>query len=550
MARLLLWRARACRPESLYSVLLMNEPLLTLHALDYAVILVYLGATLVIGYWVSRSVHSGSDFFLAGRSLPWWAVGFSLVATDIGGTDIVGLGGMAHAYGMAAANFDWIGCIPAMLIGAFVFIPHFWRCGITTIPELLERRFDVRVRSAVSLAWFVFMACNLGVMLVAAARFMDGLAQWDPYLSILTTAILVAIYTYSGGLAAVVYTDVLQGCIMIGGCLLVTLVGLWEFGGWQPLQEAVQSTLANASAARTSNGEPPLPITHFDLILPVDTASPYPWTAILFGLTFVVSPAYWIGNQTIVQRSLAAKSEYEAKASYVWGALLKNLIPLVIVVPGLMALVRFPHLTGDERDHALSKLIGLSFGPGVRGIFVAAFLAALMSSVDSYLNSATTLFAHDFYKRFWRPDADERRLLRVGRMMTVALTVWSVVFALGLLQLKDKGIYTIFQTLMAFIQGPAFAVLLTGLLTRRAVSLGALIGFLSGVFTTVSLFLLNQEWFCRLVGTKRLFRMDDPFLYFSMWAFLVSVVVTLALSSGQKPEPAEKLKYVLRRTTE
>ena len=526
----------------------MPEPLLSLHPVDYVVILVYLGLTLLIGYWVSRSVHSGADFFLAGRNLPWWAVGFSLVATDIGGTDIVGLGGMAHAHGMAAANFDWIGCIPAMLIGAFIFIPHFWLCGITTIPELLERRFDVRVRSAVSLAWFLFMACNLGVMLVAAARFMDGLSQWNPYFSILVMATLVAIYTCSGGLAAVIYTDVLQGSIMIGGCLIVTVMGLWEFGGWQPLQDAVQSTLNEQPAFLTPNAESPTPSsTHFDLILPVDSPSPYPWTAILFGLTFIVSPAYWIGNQTIVQRALAAKSEYEAKAAYVWGALLKNIIPLVIVVPGLMALVRFPHLAGDERDHALSKLISLSFGPGVRGVFVAAFLAALMSSVDSYLNSATTLFTHDFYKRFWRPNADDRQLLRVGRAMTVVLTIWGVVFAIFLLNLNKTGIYTIFQTLMAFIQGPAFAVLLAGLLTRQAVSGAALVGFLSGVFTTVSLFLLNQSWFCEMVGTTRLFQRDDPSLYFSMWAFLVAVTVTLALSYGQRPEPAEKLRYVIDR---
>jgi len=523
----------------------MPDPFVNLQVLDYFVILLYLGGTMLIGYWVSKSIHSSSDFFLAGRSLPWWAVGFSLVATDIGGTDIVGLGGMAHAYGMAAANFDWIGCIPAMLVAAFIFIPHFWRCGITTIPELLERRFDYRVRSAVSFSWFVFMACNLGVMLVAAARFMHGLADWNEYITILIVATLVAIYTYSGGLAAVVYTDVLQGSIMIGGCLLITLMGLWEFGGWQPLQEAVEQTLSQHNSLLPPSAQPRTPIpTHFDLILPVDSPSPFPWTAILFGLTFVVSPSYWIGNQSIVQRSLAAKSEYEAKAGYVWGAMLKNIIPLVIVVPGLMALVRFPDLAASDRDHALSKLISLSFGTGVRGIFVAAFLAALMSSVDSYLNSATTLFAHDFYKRFWRPETDERQLLRVGRVMTVALTLWGIVFSMLLLQV-DAGVYTIFQTLMAFIQGPAFAVLLVGLVSRRAVAGAALVGFLSGVMTTIVLFLLNQQWFCTAVGTTRLFQRDDPSLYFSLWAFLVAATVTITFSYGLRPEPEEKLKYVL-----
>ncbi len=526
----------------------MNEPLISLHLIDYIVVLAYLGATMLIGMWFSKSIHSQSDFFLAGRSLPWWAVGFSLVATDIGGTDIVGLGGAAHKYGIAAANFDWIGCVPAMLVGAFVFIPHFWHCGITTIPELLERRFDYRVRTAVSLSWFLFMACNLGVMLVASARFMSGLAGWNTTLSICVVAGLVAIYTYSGGLAAVVYTDVLQGIIMIVGCLIITIAGSIEIGGWNKLEQVVNKSLAEQAAIDPAS-PPPEPFTalgatHFDLILPVDTPSPWPWPAILFGLLFVVSPAYWIGNQCIVQRSLAARSEYEAKASYVWGALLKNIIPVVIVLPGLIALGRYPRL--ENQDHALPRMVGAVLYPGFRGIFVAAFLAALMSSIDSYLNSATTLFTHDFYKRFWRPLADDRRLLVIGRTVTILLTVWSIFFAFVLLPL-DTGVYSIFQTLLSFIQGPALAVLFSALLSRRANSGAAFFGFLVGVGTAVGLFLMSLDGFCRMIGTTRLFQRDDPFLYYSIWAFLASIVVIMIGSYLNPPEPEEKLKYVISR---
>lgn len=524
----------------------MHEPLVALHILDYLVILVYLMGMSLIGYWVSKSIHSGADFFLAGRNLPWWAVGFSLVATDIGGTDMVGLGGAAHQHGIAAANFDWIGCVPAMLVGAFIFIPHFWRCGVTTIPELLERRFDVRVRSAVSLCWFLFMACNLGVMLVAAASFMAGLANWSAWFTILIVITLVTICTYSGGLAAVVYTDVLQSSVMIGCCLTITVIGLWDLGGWQNLQSAVDQSLGVRSASQTTNGEgPAAQNTHFDLVLPVDTESPFPWTAILFGLTLVVSPSYWIGNQCIVQRALAARSEYEAKASYVWGALLKNIIPIVIVLPGVLALARFPEL--EKTDFALPKLISWTFAPGLRGVFVAAFITALMSSVDSYINSATTLFTLDFYKRLWRPNADERRLLFVGRAVTLSMSVWAVTFATLLMQVTDSGVYSIFQTLLAFFQGPAFAVLLCGLLTRRATGTGAFVGLLSGVFTTVTLFLLSRPAIAETLGAAPLFRRPDQSLYFSMWAFLVTVGVTMAISYNLRPEPEEKLKYVLTR---
>ncbi len=527
----------------------MSEPLVSLQFWDYLVITVYLAGMSLIGYWVSKRIHSGTDFFLAGRSLPWWAVGFSLVATDIGGTDLVGLGGMGHAYGLAAANFDWIGCIPAMLVGAFIFIPHFWRCGITTIPELLERRFDVRVRTAVSLCWFLFMACNLGVMLVAAARFMEGLTSWSPWFTMLTVITLVTFCTFSGGLAAVVYTDVLQSTVMIGCCLTITAVGLWDLGGWENLQDAVDHSLEVRHAEASPDVERPPPNadnTHFELVLPVDTESPYPWTAILFGLTLVVSPSYWIGNQCIVQRALAARSEYEAKASYVWGALLKNLIPIVIVLPGVLALARFPELKSSEVDFALPKLISRTFSPGLRGVFVAAFITALMSSVDSYVNSATTLFTVDFYKRLWRPEADERRLLFMGRAVTLMLGVWALLFAQLLLR-TETGIYSIFQTLLAFIQGPAFAVLMCGMLTRFATATGAFLGFLSGLLTTMMLFLLSRPQIAELLGTTPIFRRPEQSLYFSMWAFFVAVAVTLILSWGQRPEPDEKLKYVLTR---
>lgn len=512
--------------------------------LDYAIVGLYLVATMLIGLWVSRYIQTGREFFLAGRTLPWWAVGVSLVATDIGGTDIIGAGGAAYRHGMAVGNFEWIGCIPAMIVAGFVFIPHFWRCRVTTIPEYLERRFSVEVRTAVALCWLVFMACNLGVMLLASARMMEALANWPVAWSIWGIAILVGIYTYSGGLAAVVYTDVLQGIVMIGGCALVVVIGLWEVGGITGLREKVTTTVAAREDAQTpqGDGEPsPAPrIEHFDLVLPVDTKSPFPWTGILFGLALITSPAYWIGNQAIVQRALGTRSEFEAKASYVWGALLKSVIPIIIVVPGLLAITQFPNLA--QPDLAVPKLIGAIMPSGGKGIFLAAFMAALMSSVDSYLNSATTIFTHDIYLRFMRPTADDRRLLFIGRTVTVLLTLWGVFFAFQL-HYAQEGIYAIFQTLMSFFNGPAFAVLLAGLVTRWVTSTGALTGFLTGVLTAVTLFALT-----RLgpgSGGQPLFQVSEPYLYYSIWAFLMTLVGMSLGSYFSRPDADSKLAYCL-----
>lgn len=515
-----------------------------LSLLDYAIVALYLVATMAIGAWVSVYIRTGREFFLAGRTLPWWAVGLSLVATDIGGTDLIGVGGLAYRYGLAVGNFEWIGCVPAMIVAAFVFIPHFWRVGVTTIPEFLERRFNVAVRTAVAACWLVFMACNLGVMLFASAKLMQILAGWPLPWSICLVAGLVCFYTWSGGLAAVVYTDVLQGVLMIAGCALVVIVGLVQVGGLEPLREQVQAVVEQQhAAAQTAAAETPPPrFEHFSLVLPVDTPSPFPWPGILFGLALVISPAYWIGNQAIVQRALGARSEFEAKASYVWGALLKNVIPLVIAVPGLIAVARFPAL--KDADLALPHLIGTIMPAGVRGVFVAAFLAALMSSVDSYLNSAATIVTHDFYLRFLRPNADERRILTIGRIVTVALTAWAIFFAFQLIQ-AQQGIYAIFQTLLSFFNGPAFAVLLAGLVSRRATAVGALSGFVAGVATAVSLFLLNHPDVTGWLRISPLFQISEPFLYYATWAFAVTLGVLTVVSYFSEPDAAEKQRLSL-----
>lgn len=520
---------------------------------DYMVIVLYLVGTIFLGVWIGRRMKTGTDFFLGGRQLPWWAIGMSLVATDIGGTDIIGVGGAAYSYGLAVANFEWIGCVPAMIVGAFVFIPFFYRTGVYTVPEFLERRYNVGVRTIMAVCWLLMMACNLGIMLLASAKMMSAVFDWNEATCILVTALLVGAYTCVGGLAAVVYTDMIQCTVMISGCLLVLVLGIVEVGGIAALQDrlaeaearqrsAQQVTLPDGDVEAPNDGQ----VHRSSLILPADTTSPFPWPGIYFGLAFVLSPGYWIGNQAIIQRSLGAKSEFEAKASYVWGAVLKNVIPLIVAVPGLIALALLPDL--ESGDVAIPSLVNRLLPVGLRGLFVAAFLAALMSSVDSYLNSAATIVSNDLYKRFYNKDVTDLQLLAIGRTTTVALVVWAVLFAFLLTQAgDDSGIYAIFQTLMSFFLGPGFAVLLLGVLWRRAHGVAAVIALLCGIATSVSLYILNQEAVAAWLGWEPLFRIQEPFLYFSIWAFLVTLSLLTVLSLLLPAESEAKLKYVFHR---
>ncbi|MCB1229572.1 MAG: sodium/solute symporter [Verrucomicrobiae bacterium] len=508
-----------------------------LGTLDFIVVAVYLLGTIALGLAIGWKFESGRDFFLAGRSLPWWAIGMSLVASDIGGTDIIGVGGAAYSFGLSVANFEWIGCVPAMIVAAFIFVPVFWRTGIYTIPEFMERRFNAGMRVVLALCWLIFMACNLGIMLFASAKMLavmiggGSLALW-----IVVTALFVGVYTFFGGLKAVVYTDVIQCAVMIAGCLLVLFLGLRDLGGWDGLHQSL-----DALGERTDH--------HTDLLVPADRDSPFVWPAILFGLAMVLSPAYWIGNQAIVQRSLGAKSQFQAQASYVWGALLKILIPVIIAVPGIIAVAKFPDLA--DGDQAFPTLVSELLPTGLRGVFLAAFIAALMSSVDSYLNASATVVTNDFYLRYLNRNADDHRQLVVGRWVTVILMIWAIFFAFVVQWMdesgKASGIYAIFQTLMAFFQGPALAVILCGFLWKRANGIGALTGFLCGVALSVSLFVLDR-WH-ESFGLEPLFQVPEPFLYFSVWAFLGALAVIVVVSLITRPDSPEKTAFLKGETT-
>ena len=202
-----------------------------LSTLDIIIVFVYFVAMMAFGIWKSRGQTTAEDYFLGGRNLKWWMVGISMVVSDIGALELVGVAGSAYLAGLAVANFEWIGCIPAMIVAAFLFIPFYWRARIYTIPEYLGRRYNDVVRAIVAILWGLFMAVNLGIFLWTAAKTLELLIGWPIYVSILLTALVIGGYTLVGGLKAVVYTDTLQFFVLVAGSLVILVLGLREVGG-------------------------------------------------------------------------------------------------------------------------------------------------------------------------------------------------------------------------------------------------------------------------------------------------------------------------------
>jgi SSS family solute:Na+ symporter len=492
-----------------------------LAGIDYAIVLVYLAGSLVVGTWFARWVSSPADLFLAGKGLPFWAVGMSIVVSDIGATDFIAVAGGTYRYGLAQANFDWVGSMPALLVTAFLFVPLFWRCGAYTIPEFLGRRYNEPVRFALALSWGLILVTNLGIMLYATAILLRGVMGWDPLLSIWVTAIVVGIYTTTGGLAAVVMTDVLQLVVMFVGGAALAVRAVWEAGGLEAMRERVLA--AGPAYAQ-----------HFTLFLPHDTETPFPWTGILLGLGIVLSTAYFSGNQAIVQRALGAKSEWDAKAGVLFAAPFKLFIPLLVALPGLAALVVTPGLV--KPDDAVPGLIRLLLPPGLRGLMFAAFIAALMSSVDSALNSASTLWTQDVFVRLHhavtRRDLAPRRVLLVGRVLSVAFLLSAALIAPEI-ERRFSNLYNAIQSIFSLIQGPSLAILLLGVLWRRATAWGGLLGLVSGVALAM---LLNLD------SMAGLFHSSEPYLFIAWWSFVFSALVTVLVSLLTPPQSPEKIR--------
>jgi SSS family solute:Na+ symporter len=274
---------------------------------------------------------------------------------------------------------------------------------------------------------------------------------------------------------------------------------------------------------------------HFELLLPHSADTPYPWTGIVFGLGIVLSTGYFCGNQAVVQRALGARSEWDAKAGMLFAGLLKLSIPVLVMIPGLAALALYPGL--EKADAAIPTLVREVLPAGLKGLMFAAFFAALMSSVDSYLNSCSTVFMSDVYGKAYRwingQMLPPRHGLILGRTLTAVLIVMAGLFAPYIRYFET--IYVAIQTLLSIFQGPTLAILLTGILWARTTRWGALAGLVLGVFLTISLTAMGDE----------VFPSEDPFLFVSIWSFLFSLVVTIVVSLVTPREPDEKIRTLV-----
>ena len=404
-------------------------------------------------------MKDSKDYFLAGRSLTWWVIGLSIIGTNIGTNSYIGASGNAYSIGIAQANFEWIGAIPAMIICSLIFIPLYWKAGVYSIPEYLGLRYNQPVRLVAALIACIVAVFAIGVGMWALALTLETYIGWPIWLGILVSGTVVGFYSISGGLAAVAITDSLQVCIMFLCGLIIVYLGLEGLGGWDNF------------ASQLTEGHP----THLQTYLPADHES-YPWPGVILGLGLVLSPAYWIGSQAILQRSLGAKSQWDASASMMFAAFAKTLVPLLIVFPGILALVMKADI--DYPDMALPWIIKNVLPAGISGLMFVAIIAALQSTIDSGINSTSLMITRDIRHVLLKNDSTENDL-KIGRYLTLLILVIAMSIAPFIGELG--GIFTFMQTVLSLFQGPMLALLLLGALSKRATPQAGLWTLITGV---------------------------------------------------------------------
>ncbi len=467
--------------------------------LDYSIFIAYGLLIVFIGLWVSRDKKghqkNAEDYFLASKSLPWWAVGASLIAANISAEQFIGMSGSGFAIGLAIATYEWMAALTLVIVGKY-FLPVFIEKKLYTIPEFIEKRYSTNLKTILAIFWIaLFVFVNLTSVLFLGAKAIDTIiGNGDGSMliyAIIGLAFVAAAYSLYGGLAAVAWTDVIQVIFLVLGGMITTVIALQHVTPDGGIIKGLEHVYEHAG-------------DKFHMIISRDNPEFFnlPGIAVLIGGMWVANLYYWGFNQYIIQRTLAAKSLKEAQHGIVFAGFLKLLIPIFVVVPGIIAYVMFTDPAGTavvdgvkeaflkadgtiNYDKSYPWLISTFVPNGLRGVVVAALMAAIVSSLASMLNSTSTIFTMDIYKPYINKNATDKQTVRTGRLSAFIALIIAVLMAPLLGNIPQMFQYI--QEYTGLVSPGILAVFLMGLFWKKATNKGAIIGVISSIFIALML---------------------------------------------------------------
>ena len=499
---------------------------------DYAVFIIYALLILGVGLWVSRNKDgkekSAEDYFLASKSLPWWAIGASLIAANISAEQFIGMSGSGFTLGLAIASYEWMAALTLIIVGKY-FLPIFIEKGLYTIPEFVEQRYSTNLKTILAVFWIaLYVFVNLASVLYLGSLALETIMGVPMVYGVMGLALFAVAYSLYGGLSAVSWTDVIQVVFLIIGGMVTTYLALNTVSGGEGMWAGL-SAIMDAAPDK------------FAMIL--DKSNPeydnLPGIGVLVGGMWVANLYYWGFNQYIIQRTLAAKSLKEAQNGILFAAILKIFLPLIVVVPGIAAYVMIndPAImaglgeagqlnmpTSEQADKAYPWL--LQFLPtGFKGLAFAALAAAIVSSLASMLNSTATIFTMDIYKQYINPNADDRATVRMGRISAVVALAIACVMA-PLLGGIDQA-FQFIQEYTGVVSPGILAVFILGLFWKKTTNQGAITGALVSIPIAMYFKIAPKGW-----SDSALF-VDLPFLHQMGYTTLLTMLVIAIVSWSQ-----------------
>ncbi|XP_063769123.1 sodium/glucose cotransporter 1 [Pseudophryne corroboree] len=544
------------------------------NAADISVIVVYFVVVLAVGIWAMVRTSRGTvgGFFLAGRSMVWWPIGASLFASNIGSGHFVGLAGTAAAGGIVIGGFEWNALVIVIFLG-WVFVPIYIKAGVVTMPEYLRKRFGGdRIRiylSVLSLLLYVFT--KISADMFSGAIFIQQAMRINIYLAIVMLLLITAVYTVTGGLAAVIYTDTLQTIIMLVGSFILMGFAFSEVGGYEQFMiKYMNSTPAiktdNGSAVPSACYTPREDSFH---IFRDPINGDMPWPGLIFGLT-ILAMWYWCTDQVIVQRCLSAKNMSHVKAGCILCGYLKLLPMFLMVFPGMISRILYPDQIACVDRKECKKYCDTEVGctniayptmviklmpDGLRGLMLSVMLASLMSSLTSIFNSASTLFTMDIYTKI-RKKASEKELMIAGRIFIVFLIGVSIAWVPILQSAQSGQLFDYIQSITSYLGPPIAAVFFLGIFVKRVNEQGAFWGLIIGLFIGLSRMITEFAY-----GTGSCVQPSNcpkiicgvHYLYFAIILFGASSIIILSVSFMTKPIPDKhlhRLCWTLRNSKE
>jgi solute:Na+ symporter, SSS family len=475
-----------------------------LTTLDIAIVLIYAVGIFILAQWVSREKghheKNAQDYFLASRALPWWAIGTSLIAANISAEQIIGMSGSGYVIGLGIASYEWMAALTLIIVGKY-FLPIFLKNGIYTMPEFLEKRYSPAVRNVMAVFWLgVYIFVNLTSILWLGATAVHTVTGIEVQTALIAIGLFAGAYALYGGLKAVALTDVIQVSLLVMGGLLISYIALNRISDGA-------GVVAGFNVLLTQFPE------KFDMILSRDNPSykDLPGLSVLLGGLWVMNVSYWGFNQYIIQRALAAKSVHEAQKGIVLAAFLKLLMPVIIVLPGIAALVLSPGL--PRADEAYPHLMAL-LPKGILGLVFAALVAAVIASLGSKINSIATIFTMDLYRSV-KPDTSQHKLVMIGRIAAIVGLIIAIFSARPLLGSFDQAFQYI-QEFTGFFTPGICVIFLLGMFWDRTTSAAALVAAVASAALSLAFKLMLPEIpFMNRVG------------YVFLACFAIAIVISL-----------------------